>query len=464
MITREIINKNIIFKDISDPYNNDDVTNEYSFNELSESIDICKNILQKKYGAHAGETALIGAEPGKLQIALIFACIELGITLIIVDYQSSSNWMDGDYIDSKTKALLPITYFLLENNKNGTPKYKFFQKICPKVINFSEEEIDKTPNNQILSNKDTVLIKCTSSGTTGTPKIIEHTHEFMYHLIFRNKHFFDKSVGLIFNLNHGSSIATYFLPAVVSEKVDHIYSIIWTHVSKKITNKINHVMIPYPHYINRFLNENLNFSSELTLYTLSTIKREWIPFVKEKKIKDIISIFGSNETSGPVLINRASDPKFHESKYKAIDDFYNIKLSENGEFLITLPFYNKTINTNDTFKYNNNNYYHMGRSDLIRVNGLAVDTSNYQTIAKNILDCDVIFDSMHNEIYLAIWRNYADINNKVKMIDARLREESKDTHFISNYDVLNYDKFISGVKLDQELLRDYFRNYAEKKY
>jgi hypothetical protein len=223
-------------------------------------------------------------------------------------------------------------------------------------------------------------------------------------------------------------------------------------------------MIPYPHFINRFLNENLDSFSELTLYTLSTIKREWIPFVKEKKIKDIISIFGSNETSGPVLINKASDPKFYESKYKAIDDFYNIKLSENGEFLITLPFYNKTINTNDTFKYNNNNYYHMGRSDLIRINGLAIDILNYQTIAKNILDCDMVFDSMHNDIYLAVWRNYADINNKVKMIDARLREESKDTHFISNFDVLNYEKFVSGVKLDQELLRDYFRNYAEKKY
>lgn len=460
MITRDIINKNILFKDI--PSQETDVP-YYSYAELSESIDICKNVLENKYGAKAGQTALIGANPGKIQIALIFACAELGITLVIVDYDRSDHWAIEDYIDPKTRALMPIDYFLFDDHNNSRGKYKLFNKICNKVIILSDELQDKTPNLTINVNRSSIFIKCTSSGTTGTPKIIEHTHGFIYELVKRNKVFFDGAVGVLYNLNHGSSIATFFLPALLSENVTTCYSILWSRLNTKINKKINHLMIPYPHLIDLFLKNNTS-TENLIIYTLSTIKREWLSYLKQNLIKDIISIFGSNETSGPVLINKASDLHFYESKYKTIDDFYTINLSENDEFLVTLPIYNKTINTNDKFKFNGNNYYHLGRNDLIRVNGVHVNLLEYQKMAKKILNCDLIFDSLQNNIYLAVWNIDGDINNKVNTIDKNLRNYSNNAHYISNYDILDFDKFISGIKLDQELLRDYFRNYVEKKY
>jgi acyl-CoA synthetase (AMP-forming)/AMP-acid ligase II len=461
IITREIINKNIKFKDIIDP--NTDVVTDYSYQDLSEAIDTCKNLLQKNHNAKPGDSALIATYPGKMQIALIFACMELSITIIVVDYESSSNWEEGEYIDSKTKTLLPITYFILEEDTNQTKKYNLFRKICDKVIVLQNETLDNTPNSTLWSTKDSTVIRCTSSGTTGTPKLIEHTHEFMYYLISRNRKFFDGSVGLLFNLNHGSSVATYFLPAIMSEKVERMYSIFWTYTSKTIISDVNHIMIPYPHYISRFLANNLSSNSELIVYTLSTIKREWLQLIKDKKIKDVISIFGSNETSGPVLINKATDQYFHESKYKAVDDFYTINLSDKGEFLVTLPYYNKTINTNDTFRFKNDNYYHLGRNDLIRVNGLSVEIVDYQNKTKEYLDADLVFDSVRNDIYLAVWTNDDDINNKVQAIDAYLRGKSNNTHYISNHEVLDLNNFVSGVKVDQEKLRDYFRNHATKK-
>ena len=49
---------------------------------------------------------------------------------------------------------------------------------------FTENESDPllydyTPNNNIFAKNDSIIMKCTSSGTTGTPKPIKHTHAFI---------------------------------------------------------------------------------------------------------------------------------------------------------------------------------------------------------------------------------------------------------------------------------------------
>ena len=47
-----------------------------------------------------------------------------------------------------------------------------------------------------------------------------------------------------------------------------------------------------------------------------------------------------------------------------------------------------------------------------------------------------------------------------EQINIKYKEISQNRHYISKYKVLNYEDFLTGVKLDQEMLRDYFRNYV----
>lgn len=459
MITRENINKNIRFEDVG--YNTGSKSPKvYDCDRLSTEIDVLKNLLQDRYDCLPGQTVLIGLQPGISQIALIFACCELGLPITIIDYHRKDNFKGYKYTDPKTEILLPINFFIV-SKKESTDKFDFFHKVCEKTIILDKHTNDRNTkeNRVILANNDSLFIRCTSSGTTGTPKIVEHTHGFMELLIKRNTSFFDGKIGLIFNLNHGSSLATYFMPALFSTSVKNFINFDIKHNLLVSLGKyeLSHLMIPYPHLIENFFAANGRKNDNLKIYTLSTIRKEWKKSIKNGIINDVISFFGSNETSGPIFVSSAKEKGFKENHFKLIDDFYKINVSENNDFSVTLPVYNKSINTNDRFKQVGIKYEHLGRNDIIRINGFPINLDNYRDTCKLIANCDLVYDILNNRIYLAIWSDHPDPKDIKDKINSELRKYSQNNHFISKFSVLEYEEFLSGVKLDQELLRDYFR-------
>lgn len=459
MITRENINKNIRFEDVK-LFRGKTTSEAYSFSELSSEIDRFKNLLQDHFQCQPGQTVLIGEQPGISQIALVFACCELGLPITVIDYHRRDNFKSYKYTDPKTKILLPISFFIV-SQRESTDKFEFFHSVCEKtiILNDHRDNINTSENKRILSQDNSLFIRCTSSGTTGTPKIVEHTHEFMESLINRNTVFFDDNVGLVFNLNHGSSLATYFMPALFSPKVNQFINFEIDHNTLGSLSEydLSHLMLPYPHLIENFLQGNKKENNHLTVYTLSTIRKGWRSHIKKGKIRDVVSFFGSNETSGPIFVNNARVKGFKENQFRSIDDFYKINILENNDLSVTLPIYNKTINTNDTFKIVEEKYQHLGRNDIIRINGFHVDVNDYTDMIKSIANCDLVYDSLKNEIYLAIWEIKADPMIVKNKIDKELKKASDNHHYISKYASLDHEDFLSGVKLDQELLRDYFR-------
>ena len=476
-ISRDIINPNIEFIDAR-PYKSP----SFTYAQVSAGIDMIKYILKDHHGCKPGDSVLIGINPSTLQIATFFACAELGLEIIILDHGRNDNWIATDYIDPKTQSLMPIKFFILDSRYKNTDSQKqnFFIKICEHFVVLDYNLLHKQYANSNLgieANPDSVIIKCTSSGTTGTAKIVEHTHEFIHHLIKRNTKFYDGTVCMIMNLNHGSSPATYFLPAICSKNTTKFVSCKLKNADTKKhpvqkskdlsfdnlveivkSMHVRHLMIPYSHLIEQFL--RLDEYPDLNIYTLSTIQSYWLKLYQDRKINNIISFFGCNETSGPLLINEISDEQFSESGYKLMDDFYKLNLNQGTNLEVDMPVYNKKISTNDMFELVDGRYIHKGRNDLYRVNGYVVDLDRYNKETKNVLEGMVIVDTSKDKLYVAVWENISDHDDKIKKLSDKFKELSQGAHKVDKHAMLPKDRFYSGVKLDMELLRDYFRKFV----
>jgi hypothetical protein len=480
VLDRSIINRNITFYDI-DPECN---LIKYSYDEFDRLVDQIKNYFLSNYEVKKGETALIGYTGTCLhKVASVFACLELGLSISIIDYSMT---VVSPESATKTQLLSPIHYFICEPDnfleEHPRSKFSILTKHCLNTIYHKDiisHKYDKDLNCEVEIDPKSIAMRCTSSGTTGTPKIIEHSHEFLYDLCQRNSKMFYGNVVNEKCLGHGSGPATYLIPTLMSKDVENIFNY-WGDGSDfndekyfmRNENTFDHIMIPYTFDIDGYLDsiDHDNPPSRTIIYTLSTIKKEWIPYVRENKIKNIISFFGTSETSGPILINQAADPKFVQNKFTIIDDYYNISFTEKNLLEVIIPTYSKKVCTNDEFLIDDDEFYHNGRSDLIRINDQVVDVSSHDKILelfKPILDAKFVYDPAVNEIYLAIWKtpiagnsnesNLSNLDLLIKTININIGNICW-AHHISKYEVLNPKSFFTGIKVDNQLLRDYFRS------
>ena len=211
----------------------------YDYTDLCCLIDRYKNLLTIKYDAQKGQTVM-NALTGFHATALFLATSELGMITIVASVTSSSKRLyyksKREWIDSKTESMMPINFIISRNRRRDIfvsddqtgkgSEEKFYCDVAEKLIDIDEIEQwnDITPNNVRRADVDTVLMRCCSSGTTGTPKKIEHTHGFMRNLGERNSLSFYGSVVATRRFMHGSSFATFFLPTLMSQRVTDIYS------------------------------------------------------------------------------------------------------------------------------------------------------------------------------------------------------------------------------------------------
>ena len=475
VIDRSIINKDIIFFDI----NQKGKLVRYSYQEFEELVNQIKNYFISNYEIKSGETVLIGYYGTCLRkIASFFACLELGLSISIIDYNIT---IISPESTTKTQLLSPIHYFICEDEhfpkEQPKSKYAILIKHCLNTIystDITNHQYNENVDHEITINPKSIAMRCTSSGTTGTPKVIEHSHEFLFDLCERNSKMFYGNVVNEKCLGHGSGPATYFIPTLMSKDVKSIFNY-WgdgcdfnnEKYFMRNKNIFDHIMIAYTHDIDGYL-ENINDSdppSRTTIYTLSTIKKEWISFVKENKIKNIISFFGTSETSGPIFINQARDENFIQNKFNLIDEYYQVSFTEKNLLEVNIPTYNKKVCTNDEFLVNSEGLYHNGRSDLIRINGHFVDIKSYDRILEELnlsLDAKFIYDPAVNEIYLAIWKTDWDLDKLIDNINIKIGTICW-AHHISKYELLNPDSFFTGIKMDNQLLRDYFRSNVKIK-
>jgi hypothetical protein len=467
----------------------------YSKKDLISKIDLWKYILKYKCSAEAGESILIGMQILNIDyLAACFASSELSLKIVIIDYSRNDDFKDLTYYDPKTKILSPIDIFLHDFSKEefaehpkALSKFTFFSN-CSKRTYSIYNDLDFTVNDpeqfnlakDIFPDPTDTVMRCTSSGTTGTPKIVEHTHEFLYKVSVRNAEKFSGECLHVRNLNHGSSLAVYLLPTLISDNVStHIFydlgakdtadSIndtepfeIFIRDFKEFYNTLEYVIFPYPFMIDEFIDASIRNKIKwprLNVQTLSYIQDKPKHAIADGVIKSITSIFGSNETSGPVFtayIDRQNSNQ-DSSLFDTIDDFYGIKLYDTGLLGVTLPTYNIEIVTNDLFEQQGVFYKHKGRSDLVKINGEILDIKIVNELNSRNSNAYIVTDTVKNCLYLAFWDRPDDHITEEYF---NFFQNNFNRIQIDKITVLNKNKFLTGIKIDNELLREYFRNYV----
>ena len=131
----------------------------YSYSGLSKTIDAFKNLLCNQYNCKPGERILIGSQAGLVQTAFIFAAAELGLVIVVVDYQRR-DWIDTNYVDPKTRMLMPIDYFItdFDDKKYVNDKHSWFINFAKHTIYILDDIKSKKPNTNYLLLKKTKQI------------------------------------------------------------------------------------------------------------------------------------------------------------------------------------------------------------------------------------------------------------------------------------------------------------------
>ena len=480
-----IVDRNLISKNFR--YKTNELNHRYGFAEeqvtnlrgLESRIDYWKYILFAHCGMNKGDKIALGlTQIGLDYIAIVFAGMELGLQFVVLDFSIQADRIGVN--DFKTDAFGKIDLFL-HHFPDGDENLEYYGKKSRKVFHtydLADLPINRNEEFRIIAAKrpdpDDVLMLCTSSGTTGTPKRVQHTHRFMYELAKRNAKQFSGSVMHIRNLHHGSSMAVFFLPTLASDAVDlHMglgYNIAEEGMCKiaNISNKyqIKNISFPYTSDIDIFLNEckdkDYKWRDGLNIYTLSYIPDTWKKFFEPVGINQIQSIFGCNETSGPLFVsNMYKDKTFNPKHFTKLDNFYSYSRDKRDMLTVHMPVYDIDIKMNDMFTVENETWIHAGREDMIKIDQVEINLGSLmETPAKYKIDALCLTDSVFNKIYLAIWEDIPPSVAKIKtdIVNKDIKRNINKSLKVDKYQVLSKSDFMRGIKLDHEMIRDWFRN------
>ena len=143
--------------------------------------------------------------------------------------------------------------------------------------------------------------------------------------------------------------------------------------------------------------------------------------------------------------------------FKKVDDFYEIRLDSKQMLHVTMPVYNIDIVTNDRFKKRSKFYEHIGRNDLTKIDGKVFDLKIINELNNMNGQASLILDPLKNSIYLAFW--YRKDEN-LELEYSKFFKDRFETLKINKTAILNKNSFMSGIKIDMELLREHFRNHV----
>jgi hypothetical protein len=418
-------------------------------------------------------------------ICIIFAAISIGANFVILDTRFDEN--------SKHKIFLPLDVVIYDYTidikcddlsywDHGT-QHLIDARLISKTSIYDVSTVDVVNANFKFDLSQTNILSATTSGTTGPVSPIAHSYQYLLDISQRNSKILDFSgrVAHLRNLYHGSSLPVFYLPSMIDSNFH--FCIPWINEQgdnqeldlylKSMTIQsellgINHILFPYDYMIKKFLQSvsksNLIFDN-LKIYTLSYINEEYKSLIKDRNI-EIVSIFGCTETSGPIMINTLSTANldtFDPSIFHTVDDFFELTLLPNGTQVRSK---NGLVDhfMHDIFeKIDDTHYKHMGRSNFYRVNETIIDSIKINNILDHLkIDGNIVVDSESQAIYLALW-DHSDAATMVTLVNQELSTAFDNNRLqVTKCSNLNKFDFMSGIKLNLEIVKKFFRSNGEE--
>jgi hypothetical protein len=477
-VTRHCINPKIKL------YFQYDLARYTDYTELCLSIDFWKTLLVEKYNVQPGQTIFIRCDLNLYYHAVLFAAVELGLVLII-DWPHCYTEQDVD--DYKVTVFGKIDY-IVTSQSYYDPKYPGYQKWehqrdlkHGRNIIFQEDfdnyiiqdpAIFEKMKTEFRCSPDSPFLYSVSSGTTGLPKLLTDHHAKIYQMANRFADLlFDVNDTVLHttNLHHGASLCYYFLPAFMKGQAQYMrheqnFSTENIRSIVKLVEeyKINQIFCFLTAVLVSFLKETSILTHKLKITTLFQIPTDAVRLLKEKNITQIGSVFGDT-TIGVGFFMKTVDQTTNLDTYDVtnmgapLDDFYKFKLEDN-QLWISIPKLGQDWRTsNDIFEIIDNNYHFRGRSNQYRINGEWVRLRDIESIVDKLFGlngANIIIDNDMQRIYLAIWKPNPDA-------EIALSKFFDETYTIVKIDYvlrdLNYENFLGARKIDNNKLRQYFR-------
>jgi len=258
--------------------------------------------------------------------------------------------------------------------------------------NLSEHVVDETDWTDDEPN-DKILASPSSIliRFTTDSKIIEHTHEYMFSLGQRNSKLLEGNVQIEKDI-------FFMLAALISD-----------------------VNIQYEYDVTTDIIE-------------STVLRKWI---------------GNVEIGTPIFIRDKNN------KLVEVDDYYGVEIIDDRPYML-VPVYDVVGVMDEKYEQlDDGSYKYVGKFDKVIINNHELYLEHLNRIANEyVRDCTLVYDSVYEKVYLAVWEDQEDLHHKVM----KLYYQFEDRFDISRFALLDYDLFSVNNSIDQEAIRDYFRN------
>jgi acyl-CoA synthetase (AMP-forming)/AMP-acid ligase II len=433
-------------------------------------IDYWKVLLWEKYEVRPGHSvAVVVSLTNSYYVSLVIACLELGVSLAVTDRP-----IYNDLIGVRQRLYGPMQLSLFDNLnwvETQVKCAKQYFKYVDQIGIFNEYNIqDNSLWNKIaktiFASPDSVAITTTTSGTSGTPKVVKHTHEWILDSSIRTTKIlnFNKDEIVLHNrqLSHGSLLDLFLLPSLMICN----HHVVFNYNKDNIDEFVNYVV---EHKVNKFIifscvSEILDklpvLTHKLNIISCARPPNDLVDIVKQKNIHSFTNSYGSTESGNNILVTSVTPESdaamFNPYNFGPLrDDHYSLTVYTD-HIEVEVKKFNKKIKLNDRMVFKDGNYYFYNKSDQYRINDVFITEADILHVIATVTSQkhDIVIDVEYDSIYIAFYEEFDSA--VIDQINQALADHIHKNTFISKTLQLNYETVTPAHKP----LKDIIRNYA----